>query len=125
MKILYFTLKAKWYDMIDAGIKLEEYREINSYWAKRLGYVNDGEPDYESGYASMMFTKDFTHVHFARGGHFHPSLPQMRFELEDIVVATGKPEWGAEPNKKYFVSRLGERVSIEQSAQECDAREAQ
>lgn len=36
MKILNLTLKAKWYDMIEAGIKKEEYREIKDFWKIRL-----------------------------------------------------------------------------------------
>lgn len=36
MKILHFSLKAKWYRMIESGEKPEEYREIKHYWAFRL-----------------------------------------------------------------------------------------
>lgn len=32
MKILDLPLKAKWYDMIESGVKPEEYREIKPYW---------------------------------------------------------------------------------------------
>ena len=28
MKILHLPLKAKWYEMIESGVKTEEYREI-------------------------------------------------------------------------------------------------
>ena len=35
-KILRLTLKGIWYDMIAAGTKTEEYREIKPYWEKRL-----------------------------------------------------------------------------------------
>lgn len=105
MKVLFLTLKEKWYDMIEAGIKLEEYREIKPFWIKRLSedYVIDDD--------GLEFTaKDFTHVHFARGGHFHPTLPQMRWELKEIIISTGNPEWGAEAGKEYFVIKLGEII---------------
>ena len=36
MKILDLPLKAKWYDMIESGVKTDEYREIKPYWEKRL-----------------------------------------------------------------------------------------
>lgn len=36
MNILDLPLKAIWYDMIESGEKKEEYREHNSYWAKRF-----------------------------------------------------------------------------------------
>ena len=34
--ILDLVLKGKWYDMIERGGKLEEYREIKPYWDRRL-----------------------------------------------------------------------------------------
>lgn len=34
--ILKLTLKKKWFDMIESGVKLEEYREIKPYWMARL-----------------------------------------------------------------------------------------
>ena len=33
---LRMSLKSKWFDMTKAGVKTEDYREINSYWIKRL-----------------------------------------------------------------------------------------
>ena len=36
MKVLDLPLKKEWYDMIESGIKTEEYREIKPYWEKRL-----------------------------------------------------------------------------------------
>lgn len=113
MKILYLTLKSKWYDMIEARIKPEEYREIKPYWAKRFKYESDGGADIETGYNAMIFNHDFTHVQFARGGHFHPSLPQMLWELDEILVRTGNQEWGAVPGTKYFVIKLGNKLLIE------------
>lgn len=108
MRILYLTLKSKWYDRIASGEKPEEYREIKEFWAKRfLG------PDWFKYYPETIEDAlknyfDYTHVRFARGGHFHPSLPQMTIELKSIIIGTGNPEWGAEPGKEYFVIKLGE-----------------
>ena len=36
MRILDLPLKKEWYEMIESGIKTEEYREIKPYWIKRL-----------------------------------------------------------------------------------------
>ena len=36
MKILDLVLKHQWYDLIEVGIKTEEYRELKPYWIKRL-----------------------------------------------------------------------------------------
>lgn len=36
MKILHLPLKKEWYEMIESGIKTEEYSEIKPYWKQRL-----------------------------------------------------------------------------------------
>ena len=33
---LQLSLKTKWFEMTKAGIKTEDYREINIYWEKDL-----------------------------------------------------------------------------------------
>lgn len=125
MEVLYLTLKSKWYDMIEAGIKPEEYREIKPFWIKRLmdskRIATENLKNIVPGTTKTLFEvwrKDFTHVHFARGGHFHPSLPQMTWELKEIIVGTGKEEWGAEPGKEYFVIRLSAKCLIELQTEE-------
>jgi len=35
---LRLPLKTKWFEMTKAGIKTEDYREINDYWISRLCY---------------------------------------------------------------------------------------
>jgi hypothetical protein len=117
MRILHLTLKAKFYDMIASGDKLEEYREIKPFWIKRL--ISDefnwdcqtsDKRNYHFIACPKGFYKEFDVVNFARGGHFHPSLPQMTVECKGISRGEGKPEWGAEPGKEYFVIKLGEII---------------
>lgn len=36
MKTLRLSLKRQWFEMTKAGIKTEDYREINEYWIRRL-----------------------------------------------------------------------------------------
>ena len=90
-KVLDLPLKAKWYEMIECGEKLEEYREIKPYWCNRL-----------LG-ASRTIGRQYTHVRFRYGY----TRKTMTFEIKDIVIGEGKPEWGAERGKKYFVIKLG------------------
>lgn len=101
MSVLYLTLKSKWFDMIASGEKKEEYREIKPYWVKRLTAHNNAFED----------CRDFSAVCFARGGHFHESLPLMTLGCEGISIGEGKSEWGAEPGKEYFVIKLGDIIS--------------
>jgi hypothetical protein len=109
MKVLYLTLKANFYDMIEAGIKTEEYREIKKFWVTRLADTFIHQHD-EDDKRYIFKPVEFTHVHFARGGHFGKNIPQMRLELKGIEIREGKPEWGAEPHKHYFIIKLGKKL---------------
>lgn len=85
---LYLPLKKEWYDMIDAGIKKEEYREIKPYWTTRLIH----------NYKFVVFSYGYTRK-------------TMMFEVAKQTVGIGKPEWGAEPGKEYFIIELGKRIN--------------
>lgn len=87
-KTLYLILKDEWYDMIERGIKTEEYREIKGYWIKRL----EG--------------KEFNRVRFSLGY----TKRTMIFLCDGIEIGTGNPKWGAEPGKNYYVIKLGRRL---------------
>lgn len=96
MKTLKLVLKKKWYDMIASGEKREEYRDFSDYWKSRL--LVKGRWD----------LKPFDSVTFYLG--YSKNRPSMTFSLLCIGYGHGKPEWGAEPGKKYFVIKLGERI---------------
>lgn len=120
MKILHLTLKKKWFDMIESGEKTEEYREIKPYWIRRL--VNprmmQDEKIAEEQWADFLINLDprtfqwirnsFRDV-VARNG-YGKLAPQWKRDFEGITIGEGRPEWGAEPGKKYFVIKLGERL---------------
>lgn len=83
--------------MIASGEKKEEYREIKPYWIERL--VGPGE--------CLQYFDAVTFYHGYKSGR-----PTMTFKIQDgtIVMRGGRYEWGAEPGKKYFVIKLGERL---------------
>lgn len=91
--------------MIASGEKKEEYRDEKEFWVKRL-FVNHSE--YFQLKKNKKGSSMFTHVKFARGGHFHPSILQMVIELKGYEYRTGNPDWGAEPGKEYLVIKLGQ-----------------
>jgi hypothetical protein len=98
MKVLHLTLKKKWFDMIASGEKKEEYREIKSYWISRLC----------CGFPSMYSEKTFDVVLFRNG--YSKDSPKLAMKWIGMQFGDGKPEWGAEPGKKYFVIKLGEKL---------------
>lgn len=125
-KVLHLTLKKKWFDMIRSGEKPEEYREIKRYWATRLlfkihvpwgGYmwpwqdIKDRNFDFtkwKAATGNAPVFESFGHVQFRNG--YSKDAPYMLRQCAGIEIREGKSEWGAEPGKKYFVIKLGERI---------------
>lgn len=103
MKTLHLTLKKKWFDMIASGEKKEEYREVKPYWEKRLANVV-----VKIGGEDIEFKRWWDVVQFKNG--YGKYSPIIKYKWHRIEIREGKPEWGAEPGKKYFVIKLGERL---------------
>ena len=129
MKILDLPLMFLWYDMIDIGEKPDEYRAITPYWFKRLidyppeSYINkDPIPTYfqnsdpfhspadairwDMDMAGVLNFKEYTHVRFRRGY----TKTTMLFEIQNISIGFGNPQWGAPEVKEVFIIKLGKRV---------------
>ena len=110
---LFLPLKKKWFDMIKAGIKKEEYREISEYWFKR--FCGTAPAIYRIMFRTCMEMKDYSMVKetnitkydklvFTLG---YPKADdterRLEFKNPKIQIGKGKPEWGANPSKTYFV----------------------
>mgnify|MGYP003472556314 FL=1 len=103
-KDLYLPLKKEWFDLIKSGEKKEEYREMNQYYERR--FFNSILPprfdfvEIEVGKRLRTFAK----VVFTCG---YPKADdterRLVFKNPKIRIGEGKPEWGAEKGKKYFV----------------------
>lgn len=120
MKTLHLPLKKEWYNMIESGVKTEEYREIKPYWINRLIQTEDGRIIkkgaafvldanksflYSGIYEGRLKYGDYTHVRFSYGY----TRRTMTFEIKEIAIGQGKPEWGASA-KLVFIIKLGNRV---------------
>jgi len=104
MKTLTLPLKCKWFNMIKAGIKKEEYREIKPFWKKRLRNIalkTNLSTIYEGfqRYDRLVFTLGYPKA--------DDTERRLEFKNPCIRIGTGKPEWGAEPDKTYFVITWG------------------
>ena len=98
-KDLKLVLKKKWYDMIASGKKKEEYRNLTTYYSRRL----------ETGWNEPHLKwKKYDTVIFYLG--YSKDRPSMSFKFEGVRIGTGQEEWGAEPNKEYYVIKIGERI---------------
>lgn len=97
---LHLVLRAKWYDLIKSGIKKEEYRELTEYWARRLLFF-----PYTIG---RSLHRNFISVCFHRGY----TNEKRYYEFNGIEIGEGRPEWGAEPGRKYFIIKIGKEVKL-------------
>lgn len=105
--------------MIESLIKPEEYRGITAYWIVRLLRDANGRKItrltanflasnlkilkwwIESG--NLVF-KPFDIVKF-----YGYTKRTITFEIKEIVIGKGNPEWGA-PKKDVFIIKLGNRL---------------
>ena len=125
MANLQLSLKKEWFEMTKSGIKTEDYREITPYWFYRL---------FENGHKSKLIRQEAcdnfrnpnsaTNWNFKNGYYFkfkpfemnimtlgYPKSTDteriLKLEHKGIEIGYGKPEWGAEPNKLYFIIKHG------------------
>lgn len=104
--VLPLVLKKRWYDMIDSGVKHEEYREHKDFWIKRIEKWQDSRipeliPHLEEKTDVIAFSCGY-------------KKPDMFFVCDKILIKEGTPkhpDWG-EPKIKHFVIGLGERVEL-------------
>ena len=112
-KTLHLPLKAQWYNMIESGIKSEEYREIKAYWVQRLCIWPDGrnigksDAEFLASNISYLISAieegdilfvNFTYVKFS----FGYTKRAMTFDVKGVVLGKGNPAWGA-PNEIVFI----------------------
>lgn len=98
--MLTLPIKKKWFDMILSGEKKEEYREIKPYYHRRFTYLDED--------LSEVFIKGAMYVIFRNG--YRKDSPKIKC-LVNIDIGLGKEEWGAEPNKLYYVLKI---LSVEE-----------
>lgn len=129
---LQLSLKKQWFEMTKPGIKKEDYREINDYWSRRLLELDEetewvicqeliedlANPNrkHEDVYQCLsFFGARFKKFYFNIMTLGYPKRGNkeriIQFEHAGIEIRTGKPEWGAEPNKLYFVIKHGELIN--------------
>ena len=128
--MLTMALKKKWFDMILSGEKKEEYREIKDYWARRFLCAKEEVEwsvwcemldDMKAPYKRHNTTKDmmayfgvqfneYEAIHFING--YGATKPCFDIEIKRSTIGRGKPEWGAEGGKFYFVFQLGDILTV-------------
>lgn len=106
--MLTLPIKKKWFDMIKSGEKKEEYREIKPYWTKRI-LKNDIT---NCEIIKRQLKKENSYLDrtvIFRNGYSNNS-PSIKC-MVSININFGREEWGAEPNKEYYVLKI---LSVEE-----------
>lgn len=98
--MLTLPIKKKWFDMICSGEKREEYRKITDYYGTRFRNV--------WGYAA--YWGEPHEIRFRNG--YSKNSPSV-IATCTLSKKVGRPEWGAEPGKRYFVLTI---LSVKQPA---------
>ena len=107
--MLTLPIKKKWFDMILSGEKKEEYREIKPYYTTRL-YGKAYEYNVKNGFIKEY---DKEEKIILRNGYSSNS-PSIKCKVL-ITKGYGKEEWGADPNKLYYVLKI---LSVEKIGSE-------
>lgn len=118
--------------MTKNGIKTEDYREITKYWISRLlclergdgfrdeidvenfiSYLEQNRADtkfvvFDSGYSIKPFLTNTTTLGYPKSSDLERIL---KLEHKGIEIRVGNPDWGAEPNKLYFVIKHGTSIN--------------
>lgn len=126
MKILYLPIKKQWFDMIASGEKKEEYRDITSYWTKRLLYADDkksklNENDADDLSEALKYVMpnhwdlpkegiiNYDKVIFSNG--YGKNVPKLEVEFKGLSIGSGRTEWGAIEDVGFFKIQLGEIIN--------------
>lgn len=116
--MLTLPIKGKWFDMILSGEKKEEYREIKKYYETRFQNLFGAITVYPSSIFSDRseyellqgeavpeeIRKDSIEEIIFRNGYSKNSKSvKARCRLR---IGKGRPEWGAEPDKQYYILEI-------------------
>lgn len=95
MKTLTLSLKRQWFEKIKSGEKKEEYREKSEYWQRRLYRSIDANDAEFKQFDRLVFTLGYQNA--------GDKERRLVFKNPRIRIGQGRPEWGAEQGKNYFV----------------------
>lgn len=102
--MLTLPIKKKWFDKIKSGEKNEEYREIKPYWTTRFYNNLDDLIIVRDSFSRISYIKNARGIVILKNG-YQKNAPKMKCFIE-LSKGYGKSEWGAEPNKEYYILEI-------------------
>jgi len=128
---LQLSLKKQWFEMTKSGIKTEDYREITPNWCNRFLLFNGKKQNRDFWRRFFVFynkedlpkimsidnVEDKITFEFFTQNKMTLGYPKetdaeriIKFEHAGIEIRIGNPDWGAEPEKLYFVIKHGKQI---------------
>lgn len=128
---LQLSLIFKWFEKTKAKMKPEDYREITPYWCNRFLLVDGVKKpiswwvkffnwyekedllkminmkNFQPKFSFKQFKTNIMTLGYPKSGDTERIL---KLEHKGIEIRTGNPDWGAEPDKLYFVILHGSLV---------------
>lgn len=115
MNTLTLTIAEPWFSMIRDGKKKEEYREIKPHYIRQFikfePLKNDLIRDYNfhrgyddgeiNGIDTELVNLQYDRLALRNG--YRADSPKITLKNPRIRIGQGRPEWGAELGKNYFV----------------------
>ena len=115
--MLTLPIEKKWYGMILAEVKTEEYREIKDYYTTRFmnalreAHYKDSNKAWEKamgkgfidGCRVNWYMDEPFKVMFRNG--YSKNSPFIIAECV-LSVGYGRPEWGAAPDREYYILHI-------------------
>ena len=122
---LIILVKEKWFEMMLHGIKKDKYLEIKPYWTKRFAnyfsryYNTDHITDSDGVVREYIWSSQRQTVIFRNGSR--KNAPEFTAECT-LSEGFGKPEWGAEADKRYYIITVHRIFYIKNCDTEKDKR---
>ena len=100
---LHLVTNAKWFRMIQKGIKTVDYREIKHHYGRLFscGQIRINGMYYQDYEVNICFHLSTSKYHAT-----------MLLECEGLSIGIGKPEWGAVLNVPYYRLCLGKILAV-------------
>lgn len=121
LRVLSLPIKGEWLDEIDAGRKLEEYRDIKQHYISRFfeGVPRDLRDLFEMCLQCSDDTfgevgdfgcamKKYDAVELVAG--YSRTARRSLYEFKGLSVKLGNPKWGAPTDRKVFAISLGKKL---------------
>jgi len=104
---LFLILDWDWYELIENGVKTEEYRRVCPHWEKLIYENQPSEVLFQLGYKKIRRMRFKINAIYA----YYPSGEENLQIFRQQLNIKAMPAWGFNPEVSQYIIKLGERIS--------------